>query len=77
VPYEQVFDASFEDMPRRVPDINKIGRFIGYRPTVQLDQIIEHVVEFWGTQANRTSAEVGQAPNRNVNESELMAASAI
>jgi UDP-glucose 4-epimerase len=77
VPYEQVFDASFEDMPRRVPDINKIGRFIGYRPTVQLDQIIEHVVEFWGAQAGRTSTEVDQVPNRNVSEAELMAGSAI
>jgi UDP-glucose 4-epimerase len=47
VPYEQVFDASFEDMPRRVPDITKIAKFIGYRPTVQLPQIIEHVVAFW------------------------------
>jgi UDP-glucose 4-epimerase len=47
VPYDQVFDDSFEDMPRRVPDIGKIGRYIGYRPTVHLDEIIGHVVDFW------------------------------
>jgi UDP-glucose 4-epimerase len=47
VPYNQVFDESFEDMPRRVPDIGKISRYIGYRPTVQLDEIIDHVVTFW------------------------------
>jgi UDP-glucose 4-epimerase len=46
-PYTQVFDASFEDMPRRVPDISKIRRFVGYEPTVHLDEIIEHVIEFW------------------------------
>jgi UDP-glucose 4-epimerase len=46
-PYAEVFDASFEDMPRRVPDISKIRRFVGYEPTVHLDEIIEHVIEFW------------------------------
>ena len=47
VPYSQVFDDSFEDMPRRVPDIGKIARAIGYRPTVHLDEIIEQVIDFW------------------------------
>jgi len=48
VPYNQVFDDGFEDMRRRVPDITKIGKFIGYRPTVHLDEIIEQVVDFYG-----------------------------
>ena len=52
VPYSQVFDESFEDMPRRVPDISKIGRAIGYRPKVQLDEIIEQVVAFWAESPN-------------------------
>jgi UDP-glucose 4-epimerase len=47
VPYNEVFDSGFEDMPRRVPDISKIRRYIGYRPTVQLDEIIARTVEFW------------------------------
>ena len=47
VPYNQVFDDSFEDMPRRVPDISKIGKAIGYEPKVHLDEIIEQVVAFW------------------------------
>lgn len=51
VPYEQVFDDGFEDMPRRVPDITKIAKYIGYRPTVHLDEIIEHVVAFWAATA--------------------------
>ena len=54
VPYNEVFDASFEDMPRRVPDISKIRGFVGYRPTVQLDEIIERVIDFW------TRAEMSQ-----------------
>jgi UDP-glucose 4-epimerase len=46
-PYAEVFDASFEDMPRRVPDISKIRQLVGYEPTVHLDEIIEHVIKFW------------------------------
>jgi hypothetical protein len=47
-----VFDESFEDMPRRVPDISKIRQFVGYSPTVHLDEIIENVVEYWMTDRN-------------------------
>lgn len=52
VPYDQVFDEDFEDMPRRVPDISKIAAYIGYRPTVHLDEIIEHVAAFWSMNAS-------------------------
>jgi UDP-glucose 4-epimerase len=31
VPYHEVFGHSFEDMSRRVPDISKIQRLVGYR----------------------------------------------
>ncbi|SRR6266508_4090743 len=53
VPYGDVFDNSFEDMPRRVPDITKIRQLVGYSPTVQLDEIIENVVEYWKAERNR------------------------
>jgi nucleoside-diphosphate-sugar epimerase len=51
VPHHQIFGHNFEDMTRRVPDITKIQRLVGYRPTVQLDEIIERVIEFWEPQA--------------------------
>jgi UDP-glucose 4-epimerase len=41
VPYEQVYGNSFEDMRRRVPDLTKIRRFVGYRPQVSLEQLLE------------------------------------
>jgi len=47
VPYEQAFDRSFEDMPRRVPDIAKVRRLVGYEPRVQLDGIIDSVIGYW------------------------------
>jgi nucleoside-diphosphate-sugar epimerase len=47
VPHHEVFGHSFEDMSRRVPDISKIQRLVGYRPTVHLSEILERVIEYW------------------------------
>jgi UDP-glucose 4-epimerase len=44
VAYADAYEAGFEDMPRRVPDIAKIGRLIGYRPEVGLDEILKRVI---------------------------------
>src|SRR5688500_6191096 len=44
IPYDQAYEAGFEDMPRRVPDLAKIHQAIGYVPRVKLDEIIERVV---------------------------------
>src|SRR5687767_12053319 len=30
IPYDEAYEAGFEDMPRRVPDLSKITRLIGY-----------------------------------------------
>ena len=45
VPYDEAYEAGFEDMPRRVPDLTKIHRLVGYEPKVQLNEIITRVVE--------------------------------
>ena len=47
VPYEQAYGEGFEDMPRRVPDIGKIGKLIGYRPGKSLDQILQGVIDYF------------------------------
>ena len=44
IPYDQAYEAGFEDMPRRVPDIRKIRALIGYEPTVELDEILTRVI---------------------------------
>ena len=44
VPYDQAYEAGFEDMPRRVPDIAKIRALIGYEPRVGLDEMLEKIV---------------------------------
>lgn len=45
VPYEKAYEEGFEDMPRRVPDIGKIGKLIAYEPQVSLERILERVIE--------------------------------
>jgi UDP-glucose 4-epimerase len=47
VPYDEAYEAGFEDMPRRVPDISKIRRTIGYEPKVHLDEILCRVIEYF------------------------------
>ena len=44
MPYEQIYGRSFEDMRRRVPDLTKIHRFVGYRPTVDLDDLLDSII---------------------------------
>jgi UDP-glucose 4-epimerase len=44
IPYEEAYEAGFEDMPRRVPSLDKIGQAVGYRPTVGLDEILTRVI---------------------------------
>jgi UDP-glucose 4-epimerase len=45
IPYDEAYEAGFEDMPRRVPDISKLRELIGYEPKLALDDIIRTVVE--------------------------------
>jgi len=44
IPYDDAYVEGFEDMPRRVPDIEKIERTIGWRPTRALDDILRDVI---------------------------------
>jgi UDP-glucose 4-epimerase len=42
---EQMYGVGFEDMRRRVPDIQKVNRFIGFRSRFTLEEIIRSVIE--------------------------------
>ena len=44
IPYEQAYEAGFEDMPRRLPDLSKIKALTGYEPTVDLEEILTRVI---------------------------------
>ncbi len=45
VPYSDTYPAGFEDMQRRVPDITKIKKAIGWEPQHSLDSIIDSVAD--------------------------------
>jgi UDP-glucose 4-epimerase len=45
IPYDEAYEAGFEDMPRRVPDISKVHDLVGYEPRMALDDIIRTVIE--------------------------------
>ena len=45
IPYSDAYPAGFEDMQRRIPDITKIQKAIGWKPAHSLDSIIESVAK--------------------------------
>ncbi len=45
IPYDQVYGEGFEDMQRRVPDLNKIRNLIGYKVTHDLPAIVQAVAD--------------------------------
>jgi UDP-glucose 4-epimerase len=44
ISYEQAYGHRFEDMPRRVPRLDKIREAIGFAPHRELDEIIQSVI---------------------------------
>ncbi len=46
IPYSEAYQEGFEDMERRVPDIGKIRKLVGYKNTYDLDAILAKVVEY-------------------------------
>lgn len=44
VPYDQAYESGFEDMARRLPDISKIQNLIGYKPTLDLPDMLERII---------------------------------
>jgi UDP-glucose 4-epimerase len=46
VPYDEAYEEGFEDMPRRIPDISKVNKHIGFQPEKSLDAILRSVIEY-------------------------------
>jgi UDP-glucose 4-epimerase len=46
IPYSKAYEEGFEDMLRRVPDISKVQRTIGYKPTHNMRDILADVISF-------------------------------
>jgi UDP-glucose 4-epimerase len=46
VPYDEAYEEGFEDMPRRVPDISKVNKQVGFEPQLDLEGILKSVIDF-------------------------------
>jgi UDP-glucose 4-epimerase len=46
IPYDQAYEPGFEDMPRRVPALEKLENLTGFRPSIPLNAIIDRVIEY-------------------------------
>ena len=44
VPYDEAYESGFEDMPRRVPDVSRARKLIGFEPKITLREIVELMV---------------------------------
>lgn len=47
IPYEQAYGGGFEDMQRRLPDISKINKMIGYEPSLNLKEILQKIIQHY------------------------------
>ncbi len=47
IPYDKAYEPGFEDMMRRVPSIDKLHSFTGFRPATTLPEIIDRVSAYY------------------------------
>jgi len=46
IPVEEAYEEGFEDMERRVPDLTKVRKLVGYRNTWNLDAMLAGIIEY-------------------------------
>jgi UDP-glucose 4-epimerase len=63
VPYDQAYEPGFEDMPRRVPSLDKLEQLTGFRPAIPLIEIVDRVIAHC---QKRNDASLAPAPDRAV-----------
>lgn len=56
VPYDQAYEPGFEDMPRRVPSLEKLQLLTGFRPATSLSEMIDRVVSYFQQKMERPPA---------------------
>jgi UDP-glucose 4-epimerase len=53
IPYDEAYEAGFEDMRRRVPDVSKIEKATGWRPLVPLEETLRRVITYYQAGAEK------------------------
>ncbi len=62
IPYDQAYEPGFEDMPRRVPSLERLQLLTGFRPQTPLSEIVDRVIAH--LQKKRPGALSAPAPGR-------------
>jgi UDP-glucose 4-epimerase len=57
IPYDQAYEPGFEDMPRRVPALEKLEGLTGFRPSIPLNAIIDRVIAYQTAKRNPDAAQ--------------------
>lgn len=60
IPYTEVYNAGFDDITRRVPDISKIYNLIGWQPTMKLEEIITRIRDYIAKQDGISVTNIAQ-----------------
>ncbi len=47
VPYDEAYEAGFEDFRRRVPSTDKLYQFTGWQPVTPLDETIDQIIQYY------------------------------
>ena len=55
-PHREAYGESFEDIPRRVPDIGKVKKFVGWQAITSLEAGLLKTIEYY---RDRRTVEVG------------------
>lgn len=45
IPYEKAYEKGFEDMKYRQPNISKIREYINFKPTVDIDEMLDRIIK--------------------------------
>ncbi len=61
IPYDQAYEPGFEDMHRRVPSLEKLQKFAGFRPRISLVEIVDRVIDYFQKKTEMASTDA-EAP---------------
>jgi UDP-glucose 4-epimerase len=56
IPYDKAYEPGFEDMMRRVPNVDKLHALTGFRPQTSLNEIIDRVTTFFREKNSRPAS---------------------
>jgi UDP-glucose 4-epimerase len=72
IAYDQAYEPGFEDMPRRVPALEKLEGLTGFRPSIPLNEIVNRVIAYF-----RDKQEAGMAKSVTDGAAESRAAAGL